>query len=118
MTAFMMTPADLPCAADGPFRSTVAHHSLVLALVRALLVDLIQATRCHVLFDLRIRSAEFPNLVSAGRRVRLRAPVVTAAIADGFVEATLETGAEQAAERPPAGAAIAVWRLAPSSSPL
>jgi acyl dehydratase len=82
-----------------------------------MLADLIQVSRGRGLFDFRIRSAEFPEPVSAGHRVRLGARVVTAAIVDGFVEATLETFAEQEAERRTACVAVAVWRFAPSSSP-
>jgi acyl dehydratase len=60
-------------AAGKPFRSSVAHHSVVLALVPALRADLIQVGRGHVLFDFRIGSAEFPDPVGAGGRVRPRA---------------------------------------------
>src|SRR4051794_30747446 len=65
-------------AAAGPLGATLAPTCLVLGLIPALFADLIQVGRNRPVPDFSYQSVEFPAVVRANTRVRLRVRMLSA----------------------------------------
>ena len=83
-------------AADGPFGVPVAHGFLVLALVPAMLDEIVEVTGVHHVLNKEVGKVRFLTPVRVGDRVRGRAVLRTArSRPDGHWETTYEVGVER-----------------------
>jgi acyl dehydratase len=97
-------------AAQGPFGTTIAHGYLTLALLPALLAEVLD-TGAGLTVNYGLNRVRFPAPVPVGSRLRARFEVLGAEDVPGGVQLTLAATVERDGGEKPVCAAEAVYRV-------
>jgi acyl dehydratase len=108
---------DAERAAKGPFGQTVAHGYLTLALVSALLPQLIEVRNVSMSINYGTNKVRFPSPVPVGSLVRAKAEIVSADAIAGGVQATFLTMIEREGAEKPCCVAESIIRYLTSEQP-
>ena len=97
-------------ARSGPFRTTIAHGYLTLALLPPLFAKLLTVRRVGMGINYGLNRVRFPSPLPSGSRVRLAATLVDVAPVEGGVQVTVDATLERDGGEKPACVAQAVYR--------
>jgi acyl dehydratase len=97
-------------AASGPFRTTVAHGYLTLALLPPLFAQLMSVDGVAMGINYGLNRVRFPSPLPSGSRVRLAATLVEARPVPGGVELTLDATLEREGGDKPVCVAQVIYR--------
>src|SRR5438067_2772407 len=97
-------------AKSGPFRTTIAHGYLTLALLPPLFAKLLTVERVGMGINYGLNRVRFPSPVPSGSRVRLAATLVDVTTVEGGVQLTVDATLERDGGAKPACVAQAVYR--------
>ena len=97
-------------ARSGPFRTTIAHGYLTLALLPPLFAKLLTVERVSMGINYGLNRVRFPSPLPSGSRVRLTATLVDVTPVEGGVQVTVDATLERDGGEKPACVAQAVYR--------
>ena len=101
---------DVERAARGPFRGTIAHGYLTLALVIPLYTEVIEITGIKMGINYGLERVRFPSPVPVGSKIRLAVTVGEIVDVPGGVQATMDFTVEVDGKDKPACVARPVYR--------
>ncbi len=89
-------------AADGPFKTTIAHGFLTLSLIPALVAETVSVTNISMALNYGLNKVRFPAPVPVGSKVRGRIENVSVEDVSGGVQVTNRVTIEIAGQTKPA----------------